>query len=366
MTLEQQVEQALDEIRPNLQQDGGNVELVAIRDHVAYVKLQGACSGCPSAGATLRDVIERKVRERCPEIQAVAEVDQPGQGNTHDHHHHHQQQQQRVEPTQIKGVKSVIVVASGKGGVGKSTIAVNLALAFSKLGKRVGLLDADIYGPSIPTMLGVDEQPQSDENNTVRPIEKFGISLMSIGFFLDPNMPVIWRGPMVNRALTQFISDVNWGELDVLVVDLPPGTGDAQLTLIQNVAVDGAVVVTTPSDVALIDAQRAMGMFYQLDVPVFGLIENMSHFVCPHCNHQTDIFSRGGGHRVATENQVEFLGEIPLHPDVRLGGDKGKPVVVAAPDGEQAKLFANIAGQLLEYLEERKTGESEPKKRASV
>jgi len=242
------------------------------------------------------------------------------------------------------------VVASGKGGVGKSTVAVNLALALAHQGKKVGLLDADIYGPSVPTMLGVTEHPNTDETGA-DPVERYGLKVMSIGFFLDPKQPVIWRGPMVMKAIDQFLGDVHWSGLDVLVVDLPPGTGDAQLSLVQKVPVDGAVVVTTPSDVALIDAQRAVGMFAQVKVPVIGVVENMSYFVCPHCGQTTDVFSRGGGKAIADSSKTPFLGEIPLDPGIRAGGDKGEPVVQADPDGPQAEAFLALARGVADFLD---------------
>ncbi|MBW1870556.1 MAG: P-loop NTPase [Deltaproteobacteria bacterium] len=240
MSLESKVKTALDEIRPILQQDGGDVELVAIEGKTVLVRMQGACSGCPSAKLTLKDVIEDKIKEACPEIESVQDADAepepqevPG----------HSDPFEGRKP--IPGVKSIIAVASGKGGVGKSTVAVNLALALKKAGKTVGLLDADIYGPSIPSMLAIEDKPETD-GEKLNPIKKHGIYVMSMGFFLETDTPVIWRGPMIMKALEQLIRDVNWGVLDCLVVDLPPGTGDAQLTLVQTVPLNGAVIVTTP------------------------------------------------------------------------------------------------------------------------
>ena len=355
MSIEEKVREALEAVRPALMQDGGDVELVEVRGDVAVVKLAGACHGCPSAGATLKHLVEKVIRERVPEIKAVEEL-----GGAHEQPADVERtppqkadQDAFAEQARLPGVGEIVVVASGKGGVGKSTVAANLALALSARGKKVGLLDADIYGPSIPTMMGVNEQPASDDTGA-EPVKQHGIDLMSIGFFLDPRQPVIWRGPMVMKAIDQFLHDVHWKDIDVLVVDLPPGTGDAVLTLVQKVPVDGAVVVTTPSDVALIDAQRAVGMFGQVKVPVIGMVENMSHFVCPHCNKETDVFSRGGGKALADSLKIPFLGEVPLDPAIRQGGDQGAPVVVADPKGPQAKAFDDLANGVVEFLAARK------------
>jgi ATP-binding protein involved in chromosome partitioning len=345
MNLRERVEQALQEARPALKADGGDVELIELRGDVAVVKLTGACHGCPSAGITLKNLVAKAIQARCPEIRAVEEV-----GGAHQAPAPHTPPKDAFADQQkLPGVGAVVVVASGKGGVGKSTVAVNLALALAQGGKRVGLLDADIYSPSIPTMLGVTSHPNTDETG-VDPVDQYGLKLMSIGFFLDARQPVIWRGPMVMKAIDQFLTDVRWGELDILVVDLPPGTGDAQLTLVQKVPVDGAVVVTTPSDVALIDAQRAVGMFAQVHVPVIGIVENMSFFICPHCKQRTEVFSHGGGKVVADGMQAPFLGEIPLDPLIRSGGDQGRPVVQADPTGPQAKAFGALAQGVLDYL----------------
>lgn len=249
----------------------------------------------------------------------------------------------------IEGVEKVLAIASGKGGVGKSTVAVNLALALDTLGARTGLLDADIYGPSLPIMLGVHERPAIDGDILI-PIDHEGLELMSIGFLLDEDSPVIWRGPLVAQLVKQFLRNVRWGGLDCLVIDLPPGTGDAQLTLVQNVPISGSIIVTTPSDVALIDARRGLRMFRKVDSPVLGIVENMSYFICPHCGNASDIFSRGGGRMVAEELKVPFLGEIPLDPAIRLGGDMGKPIVRENPQGIQAQAFIRIAERVIEAL----------------
>lgn len=244
-------------------------------------------------------------------------------------------------------VKNTLAVASGKGGVGKSTVAANLAASLAASGARVGLLDADIYGPSMGIMLGVREKPKADPSGEkILPLFVHGMYVMSLGFLLDPGMPVIWRGPMVMKALEQLLKDVAWPELDYMVVDLPPGTGDAQLTLTQKVPLTGAVIVTTPNEVALIDARKGLAMFQKVEVPVLGLVENMSWFVCPHCQGVSDIFSRGGGERCAREMGVPFLGEIPLDPSVRSTGDGGTPVVLAAPDSPVAAAFRELAGRV--------------------
>ena len=244
-------------------------------------------------------------------------------------------------------VGSVVAVASGKGGVGKSTVAANLAVSLAGLGYRVGLLDADIYGPSLPMMFGIDERPIVDDER-IQPFERFGVSLMSLGFILETDTPVIWRGPMVMRAIEQLLSDVDWGPLDYLIVDLPPGTGDAQLTISQKVPLSGAVIVTTPQDIALIDARKGLAMFRKVNVPVVGIIENMSSFVCPHCGEETDVFKQGGGERTAKLLDCAFLGRIPLDPAIVEGGDAGRPVVVAAPDGPHAESFQRVAKAVVE------------------
>jgi ATP-binding protein involved in chromosome partitioning len=244
-------------------------------------------------------------------------------------------------------VKITIAVASGKGGVGKSTVAANLAAALAQTGASVGLLDADIYGPSMGVMLGVRHKPRIDQTRSlIVPIEAHGMLVMSLGFLLDPAEPVIWRGPMVMKALEQLIKDVDWPELDYMVVDLPPGTGDAQLTLTQKVPLSGAVIVTTPNEVALIDARKGLAMFQKVKVPVLGIVENMSYFVCPHCQGVSDIFSKGGGDRTASEMGVPFLGGLPLDISVRMAGDDGTPVVLGAPDSAIAAAFRELAGRV--------------------
>jgi ATP-binding protein involved in chromosome partitioning len=243
------------------------------------------------------------------------------------------------------GVKNAIAVASGKGGVGKSTIATNLALALSQSGAKVGLLDADIYGPNIPLMMGAHERPRA-ANGRILPPLAYGVKLMSMGFLVEEGTPVIWRGPMIHTALRQFLSDVDWGNLDYMVVDLPPGTGDASLSLAQSLSLTGVVIVTTPQDVALADVVKGIAMFKQLEVPVLGVVENMSYFVCGHCGERTDIFSHGGGQAVAQRMDVPFLGEVPIDPVVRAGGDSGQPVVVTEPDSPPALAICDIAAKV--------------------
>jgi len=250
----------------------------------------------------------------------------------------------------IPGVKKIIAVASGKGGVGKSTVAVNLAVALHELGQSVGLMDADIYGPSVPKMLGVIDKP-TVSNEKLDPIEKFGLKMMSMALLIDGDAPIIWRGPMIMKAIQQFSHAVNWGALDVLVIDLPPGTGDAQLSLVQTLALDGGVIVTTPQDVALEVARRGMQMFEKVNVRILGLIENMSYYVCPHCRQRDDVFGHGGGGHEATKRGVPLLGEIPLFTEIRECGDKGLPIVLASPESEPAQAFLRCAETVLQLIQ---------------
>jgi len=251
---------------------------------------------------------------------------------------------------EIPGVAAIIAVASGKGGVGKSTTALNLALGLRDLGLRVGLLDADIYGPSVPRLTGIHDKPQLDDSRKMIPIQRFGLAIMSIGFLVEEETAMIWRGPMVMSAITQMLRDVAWGTLDVLVVDMPPGTGDAQLTLAQNVPLKGAVIVSTPQDLALIDARRGLAMFSKVNVPVLGIVENMSYFQCPECGTRSDIFGHGGARHEAERLGVPFLGEIPLHMAIRANSDSGTPVVVSEPDGPHAAIYRDIAGKVRDQL----------------
>src|SRR3954469_20908506 len=261
-------------------------------------------------------------------------------------------------PEQIlSGVKYKIAVASGKGGVGKSTVSTNLALALRALGYTVGMLDADIYGPSQQMMLGIHGRPQIDESDEkILPMENHGVKTMSLGLITDPDTPVIWRGPMVMKALDQFLSDVKWGQLDFMIIDLPPGTGDAQLTLTQKVPLSGAVVVTTPQDVALIDARKGLAMFLKVNVPLLGIVENMSYFICNHCGEREEIFGHGGGKKTAEMLGVPFLGEVPIDPRVVVGGDNGMPIVVSQPESVAAVAFREIARQIVEQVESGHAG----------
>jgi ATP-binding protein involved in chromosome partitioning len=252
--------------------------------------------------------------------------------------------------TMIPGVRSIVAVASGKGGVGKSTVTTNLALGLARLGLKVGVLDADIYGPSQPRMLGISGRPTSPDGKRLNPMENYGIKCMSMGFLVAEDTPMIWRGPMVQSALQQMLRDVEWGELDILVVDMPPGTGDAQLTMAQQVPLTGAVIVSTPQDIALLDARKGLNMFRKVDVPVLGIVENMSVFVCPNCGHESHIFSHGGARREAERLGMEFLGEIPLHIEIRETSDSGRPVVVSRPEAPNAQAFCAIATRVWEKV----------------
>jgi ATP-binding protein involved in chromosome partitioning len=260
-----------------------------------------------------------------------------------------------ADKARLPGVKNVIAVASGKGGVGKSTVAVNLALALSRWGAKVGLLDADVFGPSVPQMLGTPEQPVGGTaERKIGPALYHGMKVISVAFFVEKDQAVVWRGPMVHKLLEQFMTDVDWGELDYLVIDLPPGTGDVQLSLSQLVPITGAVMVTTPQQVAVIDVVKGIAMFKKVEIPILGVVENMAYYVCPSCGHHDEIFARGGGRDLAKAEGTELLAEVPIHPRVRHGGDAGVPVVVGAPDSEHAKIFmdlaARVAGRLVTHV----------------
>jgi ATP-binding protein involved in chromosome partitioning len=254
----------------------------------------------------------------------------------------------------VPGIEAIIAVASGKGGVGKSTTAINLALGLAALGKRVGVLDADIYGPSMPRLLGIKGRPETKDGKILQPMENFGLKVMSMGFLVDEETPMIWRGPMVISALTQMLREVEWGELDVLVVDMPPGTGDAQLTMAQQVPLAGAVIVSTPQDLALIDARKGLNMFKKVDVPLLGIVENMSYFIAPDTGRRYDIFGHGGAKKEAERLGVTFLGEVPLEMGIRESSDEGRPVVAAKPDGPEAKVYRDIAAKVWDRLTEEK------------
>ena len=252
----------------------------------------------------------------------------------------------------LDGVRALVAVASGKGGVGKSTTAVNLAVALHRIGLKVGLMDSDIYGPSIPRMLGISGRPNSPDGRSIEPLQAHGLVCMSMGFLVDEDTPMIWRGPMVTSAIEQLLRDVLWGTLDVLVIDLPPGTGDAQLTLAQRVPLTGAVIVSTPQDIALIDARKGLAMFTKVDVPVFGIIENMSYFLCPHCGERSDIFSHGGARRTAEALGTEFLGEVALDIAIRETSDAGLPITATQPDSPQAQTYMRIAERIAVKIDE--------------
>jgi len=260
--------------------------------------------------------------------------------------------QQTPSPQPLPGVSNIIAVGSGKGGVGKTTLAVNLALALSTMGHKVGLLDADVYGPNVPLMLGTNAQPRAVGNERIEPIHAQGLKVISVGFLNPGDKPIIWRGPMLHQIIRQFLNSVEWGQLDYLVIDLPPGTGDVALSLVQTVPLTGAVVVSTPSDVSLQDGRKAIEMFRQMKVDLIGVVENMSYFVCPHCNHEIDIFSRGGAEKTAQQFGVAFLGAIQLDPELRKGGDTGKPVVLEGENSPHAKSLFEFARRVMTRVDE--------------
>ncbi len=261
----------------------------------------------------------------------------------------------------IPGVKHIIAVASGKGGVGKSTTAINLALAFQDQGLKVGVLDADIYGPSMPRLLGITGRPQPTQGNILKPMEGYGLKVMSMGFLVEEDTPMIWRGPMVMSAISQMLKEVDWGELDLMVVDMPPGTGDAQLTMAQQVPLAGAIIVSTPQDLALIDARKGLNMFRKVDVPVLGIVENMSYFECPGCGERSDIFGHGGARKEAEKLGVPFLGEVPLHMDIRETSDSGQPIVISDPKSSHAAAYRGIAENAWAGIEQDEDTRSAPK-----
>ena len=279
-------------------------------------------------------------------------------GNGHGHAHAPRGERPVQGPP---GVAAIVAVASGKGGVGKSTTAINLALGLRDLGLKVGVLDADIYGPSVPKLLAIKGRPETLGGNRLRPMQGYGLTVMSIGFLVAEDTPMIWRGPMVMSALTQMLREVEWGTLDVMIVDMPPGTGDAQLTMAQQVPLAGAVIVSTPQDLALIDARRGVEMFKRVNVPVLGIIENMSYFICPKCGERSDIFSHGGAHQEAERLGVPFLGEVPLHMAIRETSDAGRPVVATDPDGPHAKIYREIAARVRDQLGAKGAGRAAPK-----
>ena len=341
---EAQVSEALKKVKfPGLSRDivsFGFVKRVAISGGRVEVTIAMTTAKPDAAAAVERDA--RQVLEALPGVsEVVLECQAQPPAAAH-----------AAMPvrTVLPGVRRKIAVASGKGGVGKSTVAANLALALRRGGASVGLLDADIYGPSQQLMMGCRERPLVNAEEKIVPVDAQGVKVMSLGFLMDTDQPVIWRGPMVMKALQQFIEDVAWGELDYLVVDLPPGTGDAQLTMTQQVPLDGAVIVTTPQDVALIDARKGLAMFQRVNVRVLGIVENMSAFVCPHCGARSEIFKSGGGRRTAAELGVPFLGDIPIDPAVVVGGDAGTPIVASHPDSVAAQAFVALAAEVVSAL----------------
>jgi ATP-binding protein involved in chromosome partitioning len=358
---EQQVLDALRTVR-DIERGGDVVSLgmvsgLAVRDgHVAF-----ALEVEPARAAgleTLRKAAEQAV-DAVPGVLSVSAVltaqkaapAARGHGHAHSAGHAHGPAGQAAPAKPlVPGVKTIVAVASGKGGVGKSTTAVNLALGLAANGLKVGILDADIYGPSMPRMLGISGKPNSRDGRVLEPMQNYGVKCMSMGFLVAEDTPMIWRGPMVMSALNQMLRDVNWGELDILVVDLPPGTGDAQLTMAQQVPLSGAVIVSTPQDIALLDARKGLNMFRKVDVPVLGIIENMSYFSCPNCGHRSEIFSHGGARREAERLGVEFLCEVPLDIAIRETSDEGTPIVVAQPDSEHAKVYRLLAKRVWEKV----------------
>lgn len=294
-------------------------------------------------GAFAALTADKKAGAQPPRPQAAPAA----QGHAHAHPH----PPRGAAPKQtIPGVKTMIAVASGKGGVGKSTTSVNIALGLQALGYKVGILDADIYGPSVPRLLGISGRPQQIDGRLIKPMENYGLKAMSMGFLVDEEVAMIWRGPMIQSALLQMLREVAWGDLDVLVIDMPPGTGDVQLTLAQQAPLSGAVIVSTPQDLALLDARKAINMFKKVEVPLLGLVENMSHFVCPNCGTSHDIFGHGGARAEAEKIGAPFLGEVPLALTIREKSDAGAPVVVTEPDGPHARVYRDIAARLAEKL----------------
>ncbi|GAA0546660.1 ATP-binding protein involved in chromosome partitioning [Rhizomicrobium palustre] len=329
------------------------IQGLVLRDgHVGF-----AVEVAPSRGASA-EPLRRACQEAVEKLAGILSVtavltahSEPQAAHSHKHDHGHGNKPRQTPPPAqgIEGVTSVIAVASGKGGVGKSTVAVNLALALAAKGLKVGLLDADIYGPSVPRLLDIKERPQGIDGKFV-PIEKYGIKAISIGLFLEEDQATIWRGPMVQSALVQMINDGLWAPLDVLVIDMPPGTGDVQLTIAQRLPLKGAVIVSTPQDIALIDARRGIAMFHKTQVPILGIVENMSTYICPNCGHESHIFGHGGARETAKTLGEAFLGEIPLNTAIRLTSDGGKPIVAAAPDSPEARAFLLIADQVAAKL----------------
>ncbi len=334
---EQDVLRALSAIEdPDLHRDIvslGFVQTPRIEDGRVSVRIVLTTPACP-----VRDKMEGDARTAILALPGVREADVTMEANVIQH-----------RPTSgqpIEGVRNIIAIASNKGGVGKSTVSTNLAVALASLGAKVGLMDADITGPNIPTMMGVAQGSQAEGGGGLRVVEQYGVKICSIGFVLPRGTPVVWRGPMIGTAVRQLLHDIDWGELDYLLIDLPPGTSDASMSMAQEAPISGVVVVSTPQDVALEDAAKAVAMFDKLNVPIFGIIENMSYFVCPHCGDRTDIFGHGGAKSAAEDLGLEFLGEIPLDPSTRQAGDEGRPIVAAMPESAQSRSFVDVARQV--------------------
>jgi ATP-binding protein involved in chromosome partitioning len=314
------------------------VKIAQVNDGVVTLQVTLTTPACP-----LRETIEKDIRAALAKVPGVNAVNLKFDASV-------PEGRRLQDKAPIGGVKNIVAVASGKGGVGKTTVAVNLAIALRNTGATVGLLDADVYGPNVPVMLGTTEQPKALDERTIIPVQVYGVKMISMGLLNPGDKPLVWRGPMLHSVIQQFLRSVRWGQLDYLIVDLPPGTGDVQLSLIQSVAVSGAVVVTTPSVVALADVRKAMEMFRQVNVEILGVVENMSYFACPHCQGRIDVFGHGEGERMAKSFGVPFLGGIEIDPQIRIGGDTGKPVASLGPDVPEAKsmyaMARNVAGRI--------------------
>ncbi|MGV6801521.1 MAG: Mrp/NBP35 family ATP-binding protein [bacterium] len=327
------------------------IEGIRINDTIVSISLQ-----IDPAQAEMMEKVRQQCEVAVAKIPAVTSVRAIMTAKKQQSSHSHGTGPQHTPaptPQPMKGAKFVVAVASGKGGVGKSTTSVNMAYALSKMGLKVGLADCDIYGPSASVLLGMKAQPQFTDDDRILPVDCNGVKAISMSFLVDPDTAAVWRGPMVIGAVQQFLTGVAWdidGELDILITDLPPGTGDVQLTLAQTVNVDGAVIVSTPQDLALIDARKAFDMFTKTGTPVLGVVENMSHFVCPHCGETTELFGHGGARKIAEQKGLPFLGEIPLHIDIRTSSDAGAPIVISQPDSAHAKQYEKIAAEVMHSL----------------
>lgn len=343
-------------IDPDLKRDIVSLNFVKdikLEGKNVFLEIQLTTPACPLKDKIKDDCIN-EIKKAFPEIENI-NVNLTSNVST---------KFEKTKNSILPDVKNTIAVASGKGGVGKSTVAANIAIALSKLGSKVGLIDADIYGPSIPMMLGIPSKPQiyqDTKTGKMLPLDSYGIKVISIGFLIDEDTPVIWRGPMASGAIKQFMTDVFWDELDYLIFDLPPGTGDIQLTLVQSIPLTGAIVVTTPQDVSLIDVKKAMRMFQRVNVPILGIIENMSYFIAPDTGKRYDIFGNGGGEKLSRELSVPLLGQIPINPNIRIGGDSGKPIVYAEPDSEEAKKIIEISKNLAAQISINNLSTSTPK-----